>query len=456
MAEKGINPAADGNETLARSYNLGAFFLFVLPSIFTFVFISVYQITDGLFIEKFVGPYAIAAINLYYPVISLLLALGLMIGTGGNAMIVELIGRGKKEEADRIFSQTLIVTVAAGVLFAAVGLVFAEPMMRLLGATDGNLEYLYFYYLVLTACAPAIMLQTALGILIIGEGRTVTVGVLTILGGVTNIVLDYVFMHTLGRGIKGAAIATAIGYVIPVLYGIWFYSPVGSSTYRLRWVKPEPKKLLRLCGNGSSEMVSNLAAGLTALFMNRLIYRFHGEIGVSVVSGFLYVQFIIMAVFMGITTAAEPLFSYHYGNGNVAMRKKLFRLSMALIAGFSVLVTAALALTYSQIAGIFFPPEGAAEFYELTCRALMFTLPACLITGFNIFASGLFTAFSNGAVSALLSCARTLVILSISLFGLSALFEADGLWASWSVAEALSLILSVALLLKYRRRYFEE
>lgn len=455
MDEKKMNPVQGENETLARDYGLGAFFLLVLPSIFTFVFISIYQIVDGLFIEKFVGPYAIAAVNLYYPVISLLLAVGLMIGTGGNAMIVELIGRGKKEEADRIFSQTLIVTVAAGVLFAAVGLVFAEPMMWLLGATDGNLEYLRFYYLVLTACAPAIMLQTALGILIIGEGRTVTVGVLTILGGVTNIVLDYVFMHTLGWGIKGAAIATAIGYIIPLLYCVWFYSPVGGSTYRLRMAKPEPKKLLRLCGNGASEMVSNLAAGLTALFMNRLIYRFHGEIGVSVVSVFLYVQFIIMAVFMGITTAAEPLFSYHYGNGNIPMRKKLFRLSVALIAIFSVLVTAVVALTYPQIASVFFPPDSAAEFYELTCRCLIFTLPACLITGFNIFASGLFTAFSNGAISALLSCTRTLVILTAMLFGLSALFDADGLWASWSAAEVLSLILSIILLLKYRRRYFE-
>lgn len=456
MDEKKLTPAQDEAEALARDYDLGSLFLFVLPAIFTFIFISVYQTVDGLFIEKFVGPYAVAAVNLYYPVISLLLAVGMMIGTGGNAMIVELLGRGKKEEADRIFSETLLVTIAASILLAVVELVLADPIMRLLGASDGNIEYLRSYYLILTACAPAIMLQTALGILMMGEGKNVTVGALTIVGGMLNIVLDYVFMHTLGWGIRGAALATAIGYIVPVLYGIWFYSPAGDSIHRLRLAKPEPGKLALLCGNGSSEMVSTLASGVTALFMNRLVYRFYGDMGVSVVSVFLYVQFIMMAVFMGMTTAVEPLFSYHYGNGNVPMRKKLFRLSVVLTGAFSVLITVGLALSYRQIAGLFFPPESAAEFYELTCRCLLFALPACLVTGFSIFASGLFTAFSNGAVSALLSCARTFVILSLSLFGLSALFGANGLWASWSVAEVLSLALSIVLLLKYRSRYFEQ
>ena len=454
MDEKKLTSEQSENAVLAKDYDLGSLFLFVLPSIFTFVFISIYQVVDGIFIEKFINPYAISAVNLYYPVISLLLAVGMMIGTGGNAMIVELVGQGRKEEADRIFSETLLVTLAASLLFAVVDFAFADPIMRLLGASDGNIEYLKAYYYILTACAPAIMLQTALGILIIGEGRTVTVGVLIIAGGLSNIVLDYLFMHTLGWGIQGAALATAIGYIIPVLYAFWFYSPVGSSTYHLRLAKPEPKKLLFLCYNGSSEMISNLAAGLTALFMNRLVYRFYGEMGVSVVSVFLYAQFIVMAVFMGMTTAVEPLFSYHYGTGNVPMRKKLFRLSIRLTAIFSVLLTAAAALLYRQVAAVFFPPESAGDFYALTCRCLVFALPACLIVGFNIFASGLFTAFSNGAISALLSCVRTFAILTLCLFGLSALFGADGLWVSWSAAEALSLILSVVLLLTYRSRYF--
>lgn len=456
MDEKKIVETDMGeNSELSRDYNLGSLLIFVLPSIFTFIFIAVYQIVDGIFIEKYVGPYAISAVNLYYPVISLLLAVGMMMGTGGNAMIVELIGRGEKEEADRRFSQTIIVAVLISVIFAVIGIIFADPIMRLLGASDVNIGYLKFYYMVLTACAPAVMLQTVLGILIIGEGKTVTTGVLIIAGGMANIVLDYVFMKYLNWGIKGAAFATVIGYIVPVLYAVYFYSPVGGSKYHLRPVKIEVKKILTLCYNGSSEMVSNLAAGVTALFMNWIAYKFHGNVGVSVVSVFLYVQFIVMAIFMGMTTAVEPLFSYHYGNGNVRMRKKILKLSLTLTSVFTVIVTVSIALFYRQIAGVFFNSVGESkEFFDLACKCLVFAVPACLFTGFNIFASGMFTAFSNGAISALLSCVRTFVVLSACIFGLSAVFGANGLWASWGASEAISLILSVFMMFKYRKKYF--
>ncbi len=455
--KKIIKDNKNDNAELERDYNIGSLCLFVLPSIFTFVFIAIYQIVDGMFIEKYVGPYAISAVNLYYPVISLLLAMGMMMGTGGNAMIVELIGRGRKEEADRRFSQTLIVSIIISVIFAIVGVIFAEPIMKMLGASEANIQYLKFYYMVLTVCAPAIMLQTVLGILIIGEGRTVTAGVLIIVGGVLNIVFDYVFMKYFAWGTKGAAIATIIGYIVPVLYALYFYSPVGGSKYHFSFVKIEFKKIIKLCYNGSSEMVSNLAAGVTALFMNWLAYKFYGDIGVSVVSVYLYVQFIVMAIFMGLTTAVEPLFSYHYGNGNVSMRRKIFKLSVILTAIFTILVTVFVALFYKNIAGVFFRQTGESrKFYELTCKCLVYVIPACVFTGFNIFASGMFTAFSNGAISALLSGVRTFVILSACIFGLSALFGEKGLWLSWGVAEALSLVLSIAMLLIYKRRYFSE
>ena len=456
MDEKKIkNKKQDEDAELSKDYNLGSLLIFVLPSILTFVFIAVYQIVDGLFIEKYVGPYAISAVNLYYPVISLLLAIGLMMGTGGNAMIVELIGEGKKEEADRRFSQTLMTAVLISVVFAVVGIVFSNPIMRLLGASDVNIEYLKFYYLVLTACAPAIMLQTVLGVLIIGEGKTVTAGLLTIVGGMLNMVLDYVFMGHFGLGTKGAAFATVIGYIVPVLYALYFYSPVGDSKYHFGFVKIELKKILKLCYNGSSEMVSNLAAGVTALFMNRIAYKFHGDVGVSVVSVFLYVQFIAMAIFMGMTTAVEPLFSYHYGNGNTHMRKKIFKLTMILISIFTVIVTAVVAIFNSQIVGIFFQSTGESkEFFELAYKCLLFAIPACIFTGYNIFVSGMFTAFSNGTISAMLSFVRTFVILAACIFGLSAFFGSNGLWASWAVSEALSLILSIVMIVRYRRKYF--
>lgn len=437
---------------LSRDYNMGSLLMYFLPSAFTFVFIAIYQIVDGVFIGGFVGPYAISAVNLYYPIISLLLAIGTMLGTGGNAMIVQLLGRGEREKADKVFSETIIVAFLISAGFAIIGCIFANPIMGLLGASDVTKEYLYFYYIVLTAASPAIMLQTVLGTLIIGEGKTVTTGVLIIIGGVTNIVFDYIFMKNFGWGTKGAAIATLMGYLIPVLYALYFYSPKGRSKYHFYITKIEWKKIGKICANGSSEMVSNLAAGVTALFMNHLAFGFWEDVGVSVVSVFLYVQFIVMAVFMGMATAVEPLFSYHLGRGNVMMRKKIYKMSIKWIAIFSILITVLIVIFNKQIVGIFFSETESAEFFNLASRCLYFSAPACLFVGYSIFASGVFTAFSNGPVSALLSMMRTFVILTICIFALSAIFKGDGLWASWSVAEIISFFFSMYIVLHYRNR----
>lgn len=452
MDEKKIT---DADKELSRNYTLGSLTLFVLPSIFTFVFIAVYQIVDGIFIEKYVGPYAMSAVNLYYPVISVLLAIGTMMGTGGNAMIVKLLGEGKKEESSKVFSMVMATAIGISILIGVLGIVFANPMFKILGATEGNINDLSAYYLILTAFAPVIMLQAVLGILIIGEGKTITTGVLIILGGMSNIILDYVFMKNFGWGTKGAAIATVIGYIVPVLYAFYFYSPHGGSKYHFRLVKIDFKKIGSICINGSSEMVSNLAAGVTALFMNWLAYKYYGEIGVSVVSVFLYVQFIVMAVFMGTATAVEPLLSYHYGNRNVEMQKRIFHLTSILVILSSIICMILVAVFGNQIAGFFYSKTGDAKpFYELACICIGYTVPACIFTGYNIFASGVFTAFSNGGISALLSGVRTFVAFSICIFGLSALFGAKGLWLSWAVAEFLSLILSIGMLIKYKKRYF--
>lgn len=451
---KGNRENQDPNAELSRDYNVISLLLFVLPAIFTFVFISVYQIIDGIFIGYFVGPYAIASVNLYYPVISILLAVGMMMGTGANVRMSELLGLGKKEEADSVFSQTILLTIAISVGFAIVSLLFANPIMRMLGASDGNIEYLRFYYMVLCAASPAIMMQTVLGVLIIGEGKNVLTAVLIVVGGGLNLLLDYVFMGVFHWGIQGAAIATAIGYLVPVLYAFYFYSPKGGSKYCFQMTKIQIKAMLGICYNGSSEMVSTLASGVTALLMNHLAFRFYQEVGVSVVSVFLYVQFIIMSVFMGMTTAVEPLISYHYGSGNIPMRKKLFGLSMFWTGIFSLLFMVLLWKFSYSIVGIFFQPTGDSEqFFQLACRCLYFSVPACLFVGFNIFASGLFTAFSNGTVSAVLSGIRTFAALSACMLLMSKIFGTDGLWAAWAVAEGITLIISIFAIWFFRKKY---
>ena len=203
-------------QELSQNFNLWSLLKFVAPSIFTFVFIAAYQMVDGVFIERYVGDLAISATNLFYPLLGLFVATGIMLGTGGNAMIVKLVGEGDQKKAGQVFSETILFTVLIGIVITAVCLIFADPIMKLCGATAGNVEYLQPYYMVMCSFSIAIIMQSLLGILIIGEGKTVVAAIVIMVGGTLNCVLDYVFMKHLHMGIRGAAIATVIGYCISI------------------------------------------------------------------------------------------------------------------------------------------------------------------------------------------------------------------------------------------------
>ena len=439
------------DKELAQDFSFWSLLKYTAPSIFTFVFIAVYQMVDGLFIERFVGDLAISAVNLYYPVVSLFIAIGIMIGTGGNAMIVRKIGEGKRKEAGETFSRILLFTVILGILITFACLAFADPIMRLCGATDGNIGYLRPYYMLLSAFSITILLQSELGILIIGEGRTVTAAVVIMVGGVLNCVLDYLFMGCLKLGIWGAAAATVIGYCSTIVYAVWFYVIARKSSYKIELAKPSLKEIGAICFNGSSDMVSNLAGGVSVLFMNHLAFQCYGEVGVSSLSVVTFLQFLIEAVFMGFTTAVEPVFSYHYGSGNTQTRKKVYKYSVRWCFLLGTVLIVVLFLLRGVITGIYFKPD--TEFYRISLLGYMLSLPACLFTGYNQFGSGLFTAFSNGLVSGFLSLIRTFALLVLCLFSLTALFSGSGLWSAWPAAEFLSFIITAIFLRKYRGRY---
>ena len=441
----------DQEKELSQEFTFWSLLKFVAPSIFTFVFIGVYQMVDGLFIERYVGELAISAVNLYYPIISLFIAVGIMIGTGGNAVIVKKVGEGRRKEAGQTFSRVMTFTVLCGIAFTAVCLAFADPIMRLCGATDGNIEYLRPYYLTLSTFSLAILLQSELGILIIGEGKTVVAAVVIMVGGVLNCVLDYVFMAKLGMGIKGAAIATVIGYCSTIAYAVWFYSIARRSSYHLELAKPDMKEIGGICFNGSSDMISNLAEGITILFMNHLAYRCYGEVGVSALAVITYVQVLISMVFMGYTSAVEPVFSYHYGSGNTEIRKRVYRLSIywnLVLGAVTMLVLFALRGT---LVGIYF--DEGTDFYNIASLGYLIMLPACVFIGLNIFGSGLFTAFGNGVVSGLLSIIRSFAVLTVCLYGLTALFGGPGLWSAWPAAEILSCFVTFCALRRFRGQY---
>ena len=424
---------------------------FVLPSIVMMVFTSIYGVVDGLFVSNYAGKTAFAAINLVMPFIMVLGGMGFMIGTGGTALVAKVLGEGEKEEANRYFSMMVLVTLLLGVALSVVGVIFMRPVSRLLGATEAMMDDCVLYGRIVIAFTFTFMLQNVFqSFLIVAEKPKLGLGV-TVAAGVTNMVLDALFVGGFGWGIAGAAVATGlsqcVGGILPLIY---FLRP-NNSLLRLRKTRLELRPILKACGNGSSELMSNISSSFVSMLYNFQLMRFAGEDGVSAYGVLMYVQFIFVAIYVGYAVGSAPIVGFHYGAKNHDELKNLLRKSTLLMASSGVVLTILAMVLAGPLAKIFVGYDQGL--YDLTRHAFRVFAYSFLLAGFNIFASSFFTALNNGAVSAAISFLRTLIFQTASVLLLPLVLGVDGIWWAIFAAEVFASLISVAFLFAKRERY---
>ncbi len=424
---------------------------FVLPSIVMMVFTSIYGVVDGLFVSNYAGKTAFAAINLVMPFIMVLGGMGFMIGTGGTALVAKVLGEGEKKEANRYFSMMVLVTLLLGVALSVVGVIFMRPVSRLLGATEAMMDDCVLYGRIVIAFTFTFMLQNVFqSFLIVAEKPKLGLGV-TVAAGVTNMVLDALFVGGFGWGIAGAAVATGlsqcVGGILPLIY---FLRP-NNSLLRLRKTRLELRPILKACGNGSSELMSNISSSFVSMLYNFQLMRFAGEDGVSAYGVLMYVQFIFVAIYVGYAVGSAPIVGFHYGAKNHDELKNLLRKSTLLMASSGVVLTILAMVLAGPLAKIFVGYDQGL--YDLTRHAFRVFAYSFLLAGFNIFASSFFTALNNGAVSAAISFLRTLIFQTASVLLLPLVLGVDGIWWAIFAAEVFASLISVAFLFAKRERY---
>ena len=288
---------------------------------------------------------------------------------------------------------------------------------------------------------PFAMVSIVLQIFFVAAGKPGLGFGLSIAGGVTNIVLDYVLIVVIPLGVAGAAYATAAGYVLQSVIGvIFFFTNRKGSIYFVR-PKFDGKALLKACSNGMSEMVGMLAVTVTMIAMNVILMNIVGSDGVAAAAIILSAQTILSAGYAGYVQGIAPVVSYHYGAENFAELKSLYRVALKTVAAMSV-VTFIIAFPLAKpIARLF--ADGSETVTAMAVRGMFIFAAAFLLMGFNLFASGFFTALNDGKTSAILSLFRTLIFLIIPLLILPKLWGVDGVWISMPTAEVLSILLSV-------------
>lgn len=424
---------------------------FVFPSIIMMIFTSIYGVVDGLFVSNFAGKTAFASINLVMPFVMILGGIGFMIGTGGTALVSKVLGEGKKEKANKIFTMMIIFTLFLGTLLSVIGVVSMPWVADFLGATEEMMADCILYGRIVTGFTVAFMLQNVFQSFLIAAEKPKLGLLATVLAGVTNMALDAIFITVFKWGVAGAAIATGLSQCVGGIFPLIYFSRDNSSLLRLTNTKLEIKPILNACGNGSSELMSNISSSVVSMIYNFQLMKYVGEDGVSAYGVLMYVQFIFVAIYIGYAIGCAPITGYHFGAQNHGELKNMLRKSAFLSAISGVVLTILAIVLSSPLAKLFVGYD--EELYELTRHAFSLFAYSFLLAGFNIFTSSFFTALNNGAVSAAISFMRTLIFQTSSVLILPIFLGVDGIWWAITVAEVFAFILSLIFLFAKREKY---
>lgn len=424
---------------------------FVLPSIVMMIFTSIYGVVDGLFVSNYVGKTAFAAVNLIMPFLMAISALGFMIGTGGSAIVAKTLGEGKKEQANEYFSMLVYLTLIGGIVLSALGILFSPLIARGLGADGALLTNCVLYARITLLSMPAFMLQNVFqSFFVTAEKPKLGLGVIVI-AGVTNMVLDFLLVGVFQIGLAGAAFATVTSECIGGLFPILYFARKNSSLLKLGRTHFNGQIFLCACGNGSSELMTNLSSSIVNSLYNIQLMNLAGENGVAAFGTIMYVNFIFIAIFLGYSIGSAPLVSYHYGAGNHDELKNLFQKSLRLIGIWGLMLFILAQLIARPLAAIFVGYD--ADLFSMTKNGFRIYCIAYLINGFNIYGSSFFTALNNGLISAAISFLRTLVFQLAAVLLLPLLLDINGIWSAVAVAELLTLGLTVTFFVRNRKKY---
>ena len=439
------------NIQLSDHFNYRKLLRFTLPSIIMLVFTSIYGVVDGFFVSNFVEKTPFTAINFIMPFLMILGSCGFMFGTGGGALISKTMGEDNPEKAKHLFSLIVYTSIVSGVVLTFLGIIFLRPLASALGAEGKLLADSVKYGRIILMAIPAYILQYEFQCLFAAAEKPALGLYVTIVAGLTNMILDALFVAVFHWGLEGAASATAIsqcvGGIVPLLY----FARPNSSLLHLGKTEFDGKSLAKTCINGSSELMSNIAMSVVSMLYNVQLLKYAGEDGVAAYGVLMYVSMIFQAIFIGYSVGTAPVIGYHFGAKNHKELKGLLKKSLVLIGTFAVVMFSAAYLLARPLSVLF---AGYDEgLLRLTVRAFSIFSFSFLFSGFAIFGSSFFTALNNGFVSAAISFMRTLVFQIAAVLIFPLFWKVDGIWMSIVAAEMMAVIVTIVFLRLNQKKY---
>jgi len=439
-------------ESIAKIPTWSHLLKFSLPTIASVLIMSTFGIVDGIFVSRLIDPIALAPVGIVFPFLAFVMAIGFMLGVGGNALIAKKIGAGLEKEGRENFSLIVLVAFLVSVVIALMGILFPEYILGILGAYGFVFDMALEYMRPLLWFLPVIVLGMVFQQFLITAGKAHYSAITALVGGLTSAGLNYLFIHLMGMGLQGAAIATSIGYTLPAVVGLVYFTFKRNGNLYFVVPRLDFRALGRTCVNGASEMVTMLATSITAVMMNNILMDIEGPEAVTAAGIMFAGMGIFSALFIGYSSGVAPIISYNYGKGDTDNLKKAYSSSLRLIGIISVVSVGLAFLSRDFMISIYDVSVGT-HIHDMARVGFAFMASSFIFMGFNSFASMFFTALNNGVVSSVLSLFRTLIFVAIAFMVLPTIFGLNGAWAAFPVAEILSIVMTVIFFKKMSKIY---
>ena len=414
-----------------------------IPSLISMLFSSLYMMADGIFVGKIIGSKALAAINLVFPIIMILFAVGDMVASGASVKIGIKLGEKNEKEASEIFSVALLFIFILNIIFAIIGLIFTKDIIFILIKDKelANLAYkfAYVFILFLPIIAPFFAIDNYLRIC--GKANMsmwINIGV-----SVLNIILDAIFIGYLKLGIEYAALASSLSMSIGTLILIY---PFITKKVALRFTKPKIKikEMLGIIYNGSSQFFSNVSGSVMSIIMNSFLLHYGGAVGVAAYSIVMYIESLVVPMLFGMIDAVQPVFSYNYGAKNNKRIMTFFKITCT-VALYISIVTMIIIFVFPDFLVRMFSSESDIAVIDMAKKALLLYAPSYLFTWFIMTVSGVLTGLEKATESIVLMSAESIILPLFSTLVLTQLIGVYGIFITPTISGAVSIVVSIIL-----------
>ena len=434
---------------------LKKFFKFVLPSIVSMWIFALYTMVDGMFVAWGVGESALASVNLSMPYVILIFTIGLLMATGTSTLISISLGKKEEEKASQLFSMNLVALTVLSVAVTVISLIFLEPIALFLGASPDNLPHVKEYVGTISIFAVFFILSYNMEALVKTDGTPAVSAVGVTACGLTNVVLDYVFVMRLHWGVLGAAFATGLAQVAStVIFFIYFAK--FRKVLKFRKFKLDLSVYKKIIPLGLANGFTELSGGLAVFMFNQVILAVIGEAGIVSYTVISYINTLVLNTMSGIAQGVQPIVSYHYGASEQKSCRRLLAYAMTMTMAVSAVYCLMLELFPSLFVGIFLA-KGDGALFSYTEKALQLYSLSFLLLGFNVVSAGYFTAVEKPVFSFLISAGRGLVLLAGALAFFVAAFGEMGIWISPLVSETVcALMTAIFFAVVFRKKSTEK